>query len=244
MRRLFGITAWLLIGSAAVASIYWGFLNTPESTIPALLLSAVLVLITLVIAGITVNGASLAWSVGWSNAVVRRSISGVPAFVAAALVAGAIWWGTAQALWWVTTYSGQISAWFIARYGWADPSPLFNTITWGGRWLQWVVGPLLALSLLGSLLIGEWSAARWRWLARGLSPFRLTLATLWVAIFVAAPWIYLLPWRPRGVPPTSMEVVFVTAKLGVVALLITIGASLVVRESIDGDRSREGHDKT
>jgi hypothetical protein len=230
--RLFSITLWLLLGAAVAGAVYWGFLNTPESTVPALLLSAALAIATLALVAISVNGASLAWSLGWSGSIIRRSISGVPAFIAAALVAGAVWWITGRALAWVATSSGQISAWFIAQFGWADPSSFFNTISWGGRWLQWVVGPLLALSLLGSMLIGEWTSARWRWLARGFSPFRLTLATMWVTIFVAVPWIYLLPWRPRTLPPTTLEVVFVAAKLGVVALLIGIGVALLVRESI------------
>src|SRR4029453_2250902 len=139
---------------------------------------------------------------------------------------------TGRALTWVVTYSGQISAWFITQFGWSDASSFFNTITWGGRWLQWVVGPLIALSLLGSMLIGEWNSARWRGLARGFSPFRLALSTLWVAIFVALPWMYLLPWRPRVLPPTFVEVAFVVAKLGVVAILIAIGVALLVGESV------------
>jgi hypothetical protein len=231
MARLLGITLWLLVGSAVAGGVYWGFLNTPESTVLALLLSAALAVAALVVVAISVNGASLAWSLGWSGNIISRSISGVPAFIAAALLAGGIWWLTARGLAWVSTSSGQISAWFIARFGWADASSFFNTITWAGRWLQWVVGPLLALSLLGSMLIGEWTSARWRWLARGFSPFRLTLATLWVAIFLAVPWMYVVPWRPRSLPPTTMEVVFVAAKLGLVAILIAIGVALLVRES-------------
>ena len=235
MGRLVGITLWLLIGLAAAAGIYWGFLNTPESTVPALLLSATLAVATLVLVAISVNGASLAWSSGWSGPVIRRSLFGVPAFVIAAIVAGVIWWATGRAVTWVETYSGQISAWFIARIGWADASPLFKTIAWGGRWLQWVVGPLLGLSLLGSILAGEWASARWRWIGRGFSPFRLTFATVWVAIFVAVPLIYLVPWRPRALPATSVEVVFVVAKLGLVTLLVATGVALLVRESIPSD---------
>ncbi len=232
MIRLLGITLWLLVGLAVAGGVYWGFLNTPESTVLALLLSAVLAIATLVVVAISVNGASLAWSLGWSGNVIRRSISGIPAFIVAALLAGVVWSLTGRALTWVATYSGQISAWFIAQFGWADASSFFNTITWGGRWLQWVVGPLIALSLLGSMLIGEWTSARWRWLARGFSPFRLTLATVWVAIFVALPWIYVLPWRPRVLPPTFVEIAFVAAKLGLVAILIAIGVALLVRESV------------
>jgi hypothetical protein len=230
MARLFTIASWLLVGLAIASGIYWGFLNTPESTVLALLLSAALAIATVVVVAISVNGASLAWSFGWSGNVIRRSISGVPAFIVAALLGGAIWWASGEALAWVSSHSGQISAWFIARFGWADASSFFNGIAWGGRWLQWVVGPLVALSLLGSMLIGEWSSDRWRWIVRGFSPFRLTLATLWVAIFVAVPWMYLLPWRPGGLPPTFVEMAFVAAKLGLVAVSIAVGIALLVRE--------------
>ena len=232
MTRLVTITLWLLAGLTVAGGTYWGFLNTPESTAIALLLSAVLALAALVVVAISINGASLAWSEGWSGRVIRRSIAGVPAFVVSALVAGAVWWLTARGLAWVSTNSGQISAWFIARFGWANPSSFFNTITWGGRWLQWVVGPLIALSLLGSMLAGEWAGARWRWLGRGFSPFRLTMATLWVALFVALPWMYLVPWRPGALPPTWLELAFVAVKLGVVAISLAIGVALLVRESV------------
>ena len=230
--RLFTVASWLLAGLAIAGGIYWGFLNTPESTAMALALSAVLALAALVVAAVSINGASLAWSHGWSGQVFRRALAGVPAFAAAALLAGAIWWVTARGLGWVSTNSGQISAWFIATFGWADPSSFFNTVTWGGRWLQWVVGPLVALSLLGSMLVGEWTGARWQWLGRGFSPFRLTLATLWVALFVVLPWMYVVPWRPSALPATSLELSFVAAKLGIVAISIAIGIALLVRESI------------
>ena len=36
------ITAWILAGGALTAGVYWAFLNTPESTILALITSAVL----------------------------------------------------------------------------------------------------------------------------------------------------------------------------------------------------------
>jgi hypothetical protein len=232
MARLFGVALWLLAGLTAAGGIYWGFLNTPESTAMALSLSALLALAAVVAAAISVNGASLAWSQGWSGDVVRRAIAGVPAFVAAVLLGGVIWWLTARGLAWISTNSGRISAWFIASFGWADPSAFFDSVAWAGRWLQWVVGPLIALSLLGSMLVGEWKADRWRWLGRAVSPFRLTLATLWVALFVALPWMYVVPWRPSGLPATSIEVAFVAAKLAVVAVLMAIGVALVVRESV------------
>jgi hypothetical protein len=131
----------------------------------------------------------------------------------------------------VSESSGQISAWFIVRFGWADPSSFFTSMVWSGRWLQYVLGPMLALSLLGSLLAGEWAADRWRWLARACSPFRLTASTVWVAVFIATPWLYIVPWRPRNLPPSTIELGFVVTKLAVVAVLAAVGLALVIRES-------------
>jgi hypothetical protein len=230
--RLVSITSWLLAGAGLSAGAYWGFLMTSESSVPALLLSSALALLTLVLVAITMNGASLAWWRGWSGGVWREAIARIPAFVIALVVAGAIYWIVDRGTTWVSNHSGEISAWFIAQFGWADAAPVFNTVTWGGRWLQWVVAPLAGVSLIGSMLSGERTTARWRWISRALSPIRLVLATAWVAVFIAVPWTYLLPWRPKGLPPTSTEVAFVTTKLGVVALLAAIGVALLIRQGV------------
>jgi len=234
MLRLVSISLWLIAGCGVAGAAYWAFLVTPESSAGALALSAVFAVVTLILLAITVNGASLAWSNGWSATTVGRSASGVPAFLIAALLTFAIWWAVGTTTSWISAHSGEISAWFIARLGWADLTPLFTGVTWGGRWLRWVVGPLLGLSLLGSLLASGWTSGReGLWLARAVSPVRLLLATLWFALLVAVPWTYLAPWRPRNLPATSVELVFIAAKLSVTAILMAIGAALFVRQSTE-----------
>ena len=42
MKRLAAVTVWILAGAALTGGVYWAFLNTPESTVGALLLSALL----------------------------------------------------------------------------------------------------------------------------------------------------------------------------------------------------------
>lgn len=232
MSRLMGVTVWLLIGATLAGGAYWGFLNTPESSVPALLLSAFLALVTLVLVAITVNGASLLWSRGWAAGVVGPAIGKVPAFLVAAIVTGGLYWLVGRGTAWVEQNSGEINAWFIAQFGWADASAVFRTATWGGRWLQWVIAPLLGLSLLGSMVSGEWSSTRGRWLRRSLSPLRIVMATVWVGVFIVLPWIYLVPWRPKGLPPTSTELAFVIAKLGTVAVLAAIGVALVTKAAM------------
>ena len=49
---------------------------------------------------------------------------------------------------------------------------------------------------------------------RGVSPVAPgDCRTLWFALLVAAPWVYLAPWRPAGLPPTSVELAFIASKL-------------------------------
>ncbi len=232
MKRLAAVTVWILAGAALTGGVYWAFLNTPESTVGALLLSALLAVIALVLLAITVNGAVAAWSMGPSRESFKTSITGTPTIVPAVAIVGVVWWLTGRVTTWVTAHSGEINAWFIAQFGWDDISALFTGITWVANWIRWVVGPLLSLSLIASLLVGGWqSATRLSWIRRALAPTRLGLATVWFALLVAAPWIYLAPWRPRGLPATSIEIVFMVVKLSVTALLMAVGASVFVREA-------------
>ena len=71
--RLVIVTAWILLGAALAGGAYWGFLNTPESTAVALIVSALLVVLTMVLVAITINGAISLWVHGPSAAALRRS---------------------------------------------------------------------------------------------------------------------------------------------------------------------------
>ena len=64
-------------------------------------------------------------------------------------------------------------------------------------------------------------APRTRWL----------LGAAFFALFVAVPWMYLVPWRPRGIPATSAELAFIGAKLAVAAILFAVGAAIIIREA-------------
>lgn len=88
------------------------------------------------------------------------------------------------------------------------------------------------LSLMAAITLAGWpSLARAAWLKHAVSPLRLALATLWFALFVAAPWVYLAPWRPQGLPATSVELMFIIAKLSVTALLMATGVALIIRQA-------------
>ncbi|MDP3719627.1 MAG: hypothetical protein Q8T13_17845 [Acidobacteriota bacterium] len=230
--RLVTITLWILMGAALTGGVYWSFLITPESTIWSLAASALLLLAAGFLLALTVSGALLGWQRGVSSSLIRAAAAGVPASIPAALIAGLIWWLAGAATDRVTINSGPINAWFIAALGWDDVSWLFTGLAWLAMWLKWVVAPMLALALMAAILTGGWrEMAGAAWLKRALAPLPLATATLLFVALVAAPWIYLAPWRPAGLPATSVELAFVIGKLAVTAWLMAVGVALIIRQA-------------
>ena len=230
--RLVSVTLWILAGAALTGGAYWSFLVTPESTVGALAASSLLIITAAFLAAVTVGGAILGWRDGLSASHLRTTIAGVPAAVPGALVVFAVWWLVGRATDSVTIYSGQINAWFIASFGWDDVSWLFTGIAWFSVWLKWVVAPMLALSLMASVLVAGWrTLTGMRWVTRALAPLSLGIATIAFGVLIAAPWTYLTPWRPEGLPATSIELAFIIAKLSVTALLMASGLALIIRQA-------------
>ena len=233
--KLAAITLWILAGATLTGGAYWTFLITPESTVGSLAVSALLLGIAFFLLAVTVSGAIQGWARGMSPSIFRSAITGVAAIVPAVLVFAAVWWLVGSVTDRVTIYSGQINAWFIARFGWSDVSGLFRAIDWAAIWMKGVAAPMLALSLMGAITLTGWqSLTPAAWLRHAVSPLRLAPATFWFALFVAAPWTYLAPWRPEGLPATSVELVFIIAKLSVTGVLMAIGAALMIREGTRG----------
>jgi hypothetical protein len=229
MSNLPGTTLVLLAGATLSASIYWGFLNTPESTVWTLALSAVLALALLLVAATAIGTVLLAWYSGRvSLPVVVGALRGLPAFVPPALFVGAVWWLVLRADAWLLETSGEISAWFIAQFNWSDVRWLFETLAWLSLWVRWVVAPLVALVWWRTILVRGWkpTAAIVR---ESLHPARVLAATAIVGVLVWVPWTQLAPWRPRGLSPGTMELAFVGAKLALIAVLSALGWSLVAR---------------
>lgn len=231
--RLLLAAGWILIGAAVTASVYWAFLITPESTVWALVLSALLALLALALVGLTANGAIAMWTNGASIAGIRRAARQIPAIVPAALLVWLSWWIAGRIDTWVAIQSGEINAWFIARFGWDDMSWLFTGIRWFTTWLRWVMSSLLALSLMAGMAAVGWrAAAQAAWVRRALRPRAILLATVWFVALIVLPWTYLVPWRPQWLPPTSAEFTFIVVKLSISAILIAVGAALIVYEAM------------
>ena len=229
MGTLPATTLVLLGGALASAALYWGFLNTPESTAWMLALSAFLLFSALVVASIAIGTVLLAWHSGRvARPVVVGALRGLPACVLPALLLIAVWGLVLRGDAWVSTYSGEISAWFIARLDWSDVSWLFRALDWVSLWLRWVVAPFIALVWWRSILVRGWKPTG-ALVRESLHPLGVLVATVIVGALVWAPWTQLAPWRPRGVTPGTIELVFVGVKLGLVAVLSALGWSLVAR---------------
>ncbi len=109
---------------------------------------------------------------------------------------------------------------------------LFTTVRYVAEWLRWVLAGLLALSLIAGFVAIGWSAlGQASWLRRALRPRTLLVATCWFVALIALPWIYLVPWRPRQLPASSVEFAFIVAKLSLSAVLFAVGAALIAREA-------------
>ncbi len=244
IRTLAVVTLTLLVGAAVAGAAYWGFLSTPESTVWTLGLSALLAVAAFVVVVASVNASLLIWNArrspgadaprnaGTPGAIARKAVRGIPASAPALVLVAAVWWLTLAAEAWVQVHSGEISAWFIATTGWADVRWMFTTVSWIGAWLRAVAAPLVALAWWNAALRGQWWPARAA-IRPAVSLTSLAIATVLVGLLFWVPWTYLVPWRPRSLPPGGAgEVTFVAMKLGLTAVLFAIGAALLARTSV------------
>jgi hypothetical protein len=226
------VTIWILIGCAINGGFYWVFLNTPESTVWALAASAVLAIVITIIDAMTVTGALTIWSNGFSRSSIVRAVRAIPSIVPASLIVVLLWWMTLRGETWVAMRSGQISAWFIAQFGWSEIAWLFAGVRYLAIWIRWVLATMLALSLMaGFVAVGVRALGQAAWLRRALRPRALFFATLWFVVLIAVPWTYIVPWRPAGLPATSVEVVFIAVKLTLCAIMFAAAVALMVREA-------------
>ena len=72
---------------------------------------------------------------------------------------------------WVARHSGEISAWFIARFGWADITLLFRAYSYVSAWVRWLLLPVAGIAAMAAVLhqgrkgvvTSRWLAAAWHW---------------------------------------------------------------------------------
>lgn len=218
------IAAWLIVGQLVIGALYWTFLTTPESNAAMLLMSAGLVLAMVLVAGATLGSAILTSAAS----SISRAVWGAPWIVVSVVPALVLWWLVSLADRWVAAYSGEIAAWFIATLGWADVSWVMRGLDYLSMWLRAVVAPLLAISLFAALLLrGRAALRQLRWIGRALRPATLVVSTLATALLVVLP-LQAAYWQPTGLPPTWVEPAAAGVRLLVIALLATIGGSIMI----------------
>lgn len=226
-RRLAVISGCLAIGALVVGGLYWLFLNTPESSALMLAASAGLILVMVLVAGVILNAVIFKALGDGLRISLRRAPRGLLWFVLAAVVVMIGWMVVWRSDAWIAAHSGEISAWFIARFGWSDISALFRTAEWVSIWIRWMLLPVLAIAALASVLHDGARALRSpRWLRRAFNWRVLPLSTLLFVVLVALPW-WATTWRP-DLPPTWIEPTLAAVRLGLIAIVITIGWAMII----------------
>jgi hypothetical protein len=232
------IIAWLAAGHLIIGSLFWALLQVPESTVWALALSLVLVLLIVAVSAVVQANAVLWWqiepvSAPGQNRTARlkgfvRSIPygrAIAGFILGAIVFFALYWLTSFVTTWWSVHRGEIDAWMMMR----TRSPRTAWLTTTVDWLMWIVRYPVALSLsvglLGAWLHGFRQPARWLRSALHWRPILgIALALL---IFIMLPWRYVY-WRPESLPANWMELAFVGAKLSVIYVLMNTGWAIVL----------------
>jgi hypothetical protein len=227
IRRTLLIAVWLAIGAAVLAGLYWLFLNTPESNVLMLIASAVLVTLIVMIAAVVANVAVLLALGGTLKTSIPSGARRSGWFIVAAVPVALLIWIISMGDAWVARRSGEISAWFIAQFGWADISPLFAAHRYLSAWLRWVMLPVAALAALASLLHRGDGEPRRRWLAPAWHWRTLLMATLAFVALVVLPW-QAASWQPQGLPPTWIQPTVAAIRLATVAALIALGFAIIV----------------
>jgi hypothetical protein len=225
MRTSFAVLAALAAGLATTGALYWAFLNTPESNALMLVISAALAVATVVSAGVSVNLAVLVADGAPARQALWGAVRGTVWFIAIAAVALLAWRAIRHGDSWVSQHQGEINAWFIAQFGWADIAPLLQAEAWLSWWLRWTVVPLASMSMLSALLTRDrargigWLLRAWRW----RSLLIVTIAFLLLNA-VAPP---LIEWRP-AVPSTWAEPAVAALRLAAVVLILLVGATILI----------------
>jgi hypothetical protein len=226
IRRTVVVALWIGAGAALLAALFWGFINTPESNASMLAVSALLAIAIVAAAAVVVNVAVLLALGGSFNASLRSGARRIGWSLVAAAPLALLVWTVTLADAWVAQRSGEISAWFIARFGWADITPLFAAQRVLSTWLRWVFLPVAALAALSSFLTTD-AAARRRWVHATWHWRTLLVATLAFGLLVVLPWRAAF-WRPVGLPPTWVEPAAAGLRLALVAALIALGLAIII----------------
>ena len=220
----------LIVGHTAAGGLFWAFVNVPESNVAMLALSVLVAVVLLLALSWTETAALLAWDRNVTlGRAARRGLLGVTPFVAGALVFWLVWWLTARADAWHTTYAGEIDAWWMAKTASARTGWIHSGVAILLWLIRYLIGVSLAVAALSAgALRGGRALVAIGWIRRGLSLQQLGPIGLSIVVLILLP-LKAIDWRPESVPPNALELAFVIAKLAAIAVVANIGWALVLR---------------
>ena len=219
--RVVSAAIMLFVGFACVAGLYWALLNVPESSVPAIGLSAALALCAVALSGITLGAAAAVGDDCTANAAIRCGVRALPVFVVALLLAVLLWWGAnaVDATW--SAHAGEVDALAIRYLNATRTAWLHAAVAWLTWAVRWVLAPSVVIGLTTA-----GSVDGLRSVGRGLRTAVRIVPLASVAVAAAVVFVglgRLVDWKPRGLPPTWMEAAFISGKL----LAVYIAAALI-----------------
>jgi hypothetical protein len=223
------IVAWLAAGHLVLGGLGWLLIQVPESNAWMLATSLVIVLVTLLLAGVVEETALLAWTSSEPMGVaLRTALRRAWLVVLPLALLGCVWWLTGTAEDWLARHAGQIDAWLIARLGWTRTAGLHTTMAWAMAFLRYGVGTSLAVALLASLAKQGLRGAMSMWLRRGLGWKPLVIISAVLLAGVWLPW-QAAYWRPASLPATWVQPAFASVKLFVLFVVGNLAWAVVLR---------------
>jgi len=231
--RLWGtVLASILVGHIVAVGLAWALLNVPESSVPMLMLSAVLVVLMAMVIGWTEVAAVLAVQPGsdWRRGatLARRRWAAV---IPAATVFAALWWLTGWTGDWLTGHAGEIDAWIMFRSGRTNTAWLHRTLATVIFFTRWIVGLSLGLAALSAGAVGGVGALTGSaWLWAGLSRRVMGGVGLAFVLLILLP-LRAVYWRPEALGSGAVEPVFVALKLGLILLAVHVGWTVALADA-------------
>lgn len=213
----------LAVGYAVAGALYFALINVPESNVATLVLSAILVLLIVAVAGVTTALAVAITQEPWRVAA-RRSVRALPAFVLGlvAFVALSMVVDRLELAW--IMRRGEVHAMLLPYLSTRNTTPLHTAIVW----LLWLVRWGLGLSLVLGPLVAAVSGSSRRGVRLAVRLVPLAACAI-AAIAISEGLWRVVYWRPRALPASWVEVVFVSTKLLVLYLLGACIAAVVVQ---------------
>lgn len=216
----------LLIGSMALAGIYWGLLHVPESNVLALLLSATLVVVLALGLGFTIGLAAGSGTRVQASQAVRRAMGALPSFIVGLAVFAALATVTLLFDRWWAAHRGEVDALAVRYANITATAPLHVAVAWGSWLVRWVVGVSCVVGLVVAS-VSRSDVNRPSGLRLALKSRPLGAASIGVLLVTQGLW-RVAPWRPQSLPPTRAEVYFSAAKLGMLYLVAILIATAVL----------------